>query len=298
MWAESGADFNALDDMMLAKDSADNLMHLGRADDAARELEATANRHPRESSAIVYFVEMRMQVAIGRGRIAEAQTLEGALDALGDEARRSLGRFWLALELDDLPALEKLHAIEESARGKFAKLELENVDLEDVALAEARLEAGPKVRADELPLPKLRTDGAGARSASLRLESKLALARGNIPLALAKANESLALALRFPDAEVEWDARMQLARVRFAEGEPLAAEQELRPLTALANAGGYKQLGLEVELIRLGGLQAPAIRRKAADKLEREASGLGFRRIARLARQGSSILQPGVQATR
>jgi hypothetical protein len=122
----------------------------------------------------------------------------------------------------------------------------------------------------------------------LRLESKLALARGDVPLALAKANESLVQALRFPDSDVEWDARMQVARVRFAQGEPIAAEQELRPLAALAAAGGYRYLTLEVELVRLQRPQTPAARRKAAQKLERDASSLGFRRIARLARESGS----------
>ena len=287
-WVESQADFEAADDIMIAKHVADNLMHLGRADDAARELEATMSRQPVDSSATVYFAEMGLQVAIARGRIADAQTLAATLDSLGDGARRSLGRFWLALELDDLPAAEKFHAIEEPARGGFAKPMLENRDLEEVALAEARLEAGQKSPAGEVALPKLRTDGSGPRSASLRFDSKLALVRGDLPLALAKASESLTHALRFADAEVEWDARRQLARVRFAQGEPLAAEQELRPLAALAAAGGYRQLALEVELVRLRQPQAPAARRKAAQKLERAASGLGFRRIARLAREAGS----------
>jgi hypothetical protein len=191
------------------------------------------------------------------------------------------------VELDDLPTLERLHAIEEPAQGGFGKPMLENRDLEDIALAEARFEAGSNV-AGEVMVPKLRTDGAGPRSASLRLESRLALAHGDVPLALTKANESLAQALRFPDGEVEWDARMQLARVRFAQGEPLAAEQELRPIATLAAVGGYRQVALEVELVRLAGLHAPAALKKAAQRLEREASGLGFRRIARLAREAGA----------
>jgi tetratricopeptide (TPR) repeat protein len=287
-WTESRADFEASDEMMLAKHVADNLMHLGRADDAARELEATTSRHPGECAATVYFVEMGIQVALGRGRIPEAQTLVASLDALGDQARRSIGRFWLALELDDLSTAERLNSIEEPARFGFGKPMLQSRDMEEIALAEARLEADPKAPAGDFQFPRLRSDGPGARSASLRLESKLALARGDVTLALAKANESLGQALRFADGEVEWDARMQLARVRFAQGEPLAAEQELRPLATLATAGGYRQLTLEVELARLGGVHGPAARRRASQKLERVASGLGFRRIARLAREAGS----------
>src|SRR5262249_5186251 len=109
-WLESKADFEAGDDIMLAKQLADNLMQLGRADDAAGELEATMSRHPQECSETAYFVEMSLQVAVARGRIAEAQTLVGTLDALGEQARHSLGRVWLALELDDLPAAERFHA--------------------------------------------------------------------------------------------------------------------------------------------------------------------------------------------
>jgi serine/threonine protein kinase/tetratricopeptide (TPR) repeat protein len=287
-WVESKADFEADDDIMLAKHVADDLMHLGRADDAARELEATTSRHPQECSETAYFVEMSLQVAIARGRIADAQTFVGTLDALGEQGRRSLGRVWLALELDDLPAAERLHAIEEPARGGFGKPMQAGHDVEEVALAEARLEANPKGSAGDVPLPAIKTDSPGVHSALLRLESKLALARGDLPLALAKANESLAQALRFPDGDVEWDARKQIARVRFAQGEPIAAEQELRPLAALAAAGGYRYLALEVELVRLHRPQTPAARRKAAQRLEREASGLGFRRIARLAREAGS----------
>ncbi|HZW91187.1 MAG TPA: hypothetical protein VFF12_19065, partial [Myxococcaceae bacterium] len=290
VWSQSGADLGADDDIMLCDQLADNLMHLGRADEAARELDDVASRHPRECAASVNFLENHLEVAIARGRISEAQGIAGVLEGLGEADKREGGPLlWLARELDDLKRMEAIQGREQPpATSGFASLMLEEGDLEHVQLAEMRLDSAPRSSWSGVPLPKLRTDGFGARSAFLRLESRLALARGDLRVASEKESESLASALRYRDAEVEWAARLQLARVRLAERDRTGADQALAPLVALARAGGYRLLALEVDLVRIAGRTSPAARRRAAQKLEQEAAQLGFRRLARLAREAGN----------
>src|SRR5262249_53268045 len=112
VWSQSGADLGADEDIMLADQSADNLMHAGQAgegagDEAAQEPGGVGSRHPRESAAAVNFLDNRLEVAIARGRISEAQGIAGVLEGLGAAEKQGGGPLlWLARELDDLPHME------------------------------------------------------------------------------------------------------------------------------------------------------------------------------------------------
>jgi len=287
LWPRSGADFGADEDLRLVTQLVDNLMHLGQADESARELEALARRHPQECAVHVDFVGKTMQVAMARGRLPEAQAAAGVLEGLGGEARRGGPLFWLAFALDDLPRMEAVRGDRDVpvANGMFARMALEGIDLDELMLAEAKFEATPPERRGTFQVPKPNTDGFGARSNLLRLESRVALARGDLPEALARANAALAAALRYPDSEVEWDARLQLGRARFAAGDRSGADETLRPIEALARAGGYRQITLEARVVRAGGEPTSRARKAAALRVAREAAQLGFRRIAREARE-------------
>jgi len=166
------------------------------------------------------------------------------------------------------------------------------LELEDAADAEDRMDTLPPSRWADVSLPPPRTQRHGSRSVRARLRSRVALGSGDLATAASSAEEALTEAMSYPKPEAEWLARLQVARVRLAQGDAPGAQLALAPLVALAQQG-WLRLDLESALVRADAIPPGPARSEALRAVARRASTLGFRRIARLAQLRRGFEPPG-----